>query len=237
MVFQDPVDSLNPRRSVEGTRRRLAAPAELTPGEVSAADRRALARIALDPSILRPPPQPAVRRSGAAGRDRPGARARPRPRRLRRADLGARRHRAGADPRADRATDRRPRAQIGLHLARPGHRPPDSPTGSWCSTSGRSSRRARSTTSSATPATPTPGRCCPAPRACRRRFRRPRRATEDLERRTSPGLRARAALPLRAPALHRRAATARRGGAGRAAACWRVGELEASVVAIPEERA
>ena len=71
MVFQDPVDSLNPRRSV-GDASRLAAPARAQPGEVSQRIDDALARVALDPA-LRPRRRtscPAARRSasGSPGR-------------------------------------------------------------------------------------------------------------------------------------------------------------------------
>ena len=61
MVFQDPVDSLNPRRSVEATLRDSLRLLELTPGEVSQRIDDALARVGARPGA---PPPPAHELSG-----------------------------------------------------------------------------------------------------------------------------------------------------------------------------
>ena len=68
------------------------------------------------------PTEPALRRPQAARRDRPRVRRRPAARRLRRADLGARRLGAGRDPQPARRAAGQGARLVHLHLARPRRR-------------------------------------------------------------------------------------------------------------------
>ena len=120
IVFQNPDSALNRRHSV---RKLLASYAEEALGHQGQGSRCAHARA--DPggaarrALPERPPDAAVRWTEAARRDRPRLRRLAARRRLRRADLGARRLGAGGDPEpARRAAGPRERV-VRLHLARP----------------------------------------------------------------------------------------------------------------------
>ena len=104
MVFQDPMTSLNPVHSIG---RQLIGGGPPAPGRLEAAGARASGRGAEGGrySARRAPDRrlsaPVLRRHAAAGDDRDGAGERPRSPHRRRADDGARRDHAGADPRPD----------------------------------------------------------------------------------------------------------------------------------------
>ena len=100
IVFQNPDSALNRRHSV---RRILAALAEASSraSTGAAAEARMLElaeRVRLDRADAHAEAGAALRRAQAARRDRARVRGRPEARRLRRADVGARRLRAGGDP-------------------------------------------------------------------------------------------------------------------------------------------
>ena len=181
----------------------------------------------------RPAAARAVRRPGAAGRHRQGAVGRPGGRRLRRTDVGARRDRAGADPRPRRRTRRGRRPHLRVHLPRPRHRPLDVATGSPSSTSAASSSWGRPPRCSPRRGTRTPGPCSPARRAStggdppigpngpprpRARRRRKRSAAARCGR-------AARSPPTCAPTEPPLAAAP--GAPGRLVACWRADEIAA----------
>lgn len=98
-VFQDPCSSLNPRRTAADV---VGLPLAV-PGVGTAAERRdavaeMLGLVGLAPRHAAAYPFATPGRPAAARGSRQGARAAPRPGGLRRADLGARRLRAVADP-------------------------------------------------------------------------------------------------------------------------------------------
>ena len=176
-------------------------------------------RVGLDDDDPRPTAPRAVRRPGAAGRHRPRAVGGPRRRRVRRTDVGARRDRAGADPRARRPSWRR------AATARTCSSPTISPssarcaTASPCSTSAASSSRAPTAEVFALRCTPTPGPCSPARRSLDRGRRGHREASASLASSTTTTrarrLPAAAALPVRRRRVRRGAtvgARARRAG-------------------------
>ena len=120
MIFQEPMTALNPVYTVGfQIAEMLRSHQSMSP---RAARRRAIELLELV-EIPEPErrvdslPAPAVGRTAPAGDDRPGAGARSRPARRRRANDGARRHRAGRDPQAD---PRSPRPHRRRH-------PPDHP--------------------------------------------------------------------------------------------------------------
>ena len=104
---------------------------EAAPQAVGAGGARAHARDARPrrPARCGAPPRrlsaPALGRAAPARHDRDGARERARPVHRRRADDGARRHRAGADPEAPRRNESAPRHGDAVHHPRPRHRPQD----------------------------------------------------------------------------------------------------------------
>ena len=131
-VFQNPYPSLNPRR----THRRLGGPAAArspvsSRAEAStAASARCSNAVSLTAGLRRPLPRPALRRRAPARRDRPGAGRQPRPARLRRGDVGARRPRPSGDRRAARRPATRPRPGHAVRHPQPAARAFDRRRGS-----------------------------------------------------------------------------------------------------------
>ena len=98
MIFQDPISSLNPRRTRAQHRARAARHPPARHLRRAGRDRRSHPGRGRDRprACRREPSAPALRRPVPAHLDRPLARARPDARDLRRAGVGARRQRAGA---------------------------------------------------------------------------------------------------------------------------------------------
>ena len=173
---------------------------------------------------------PALGGPAAAGDDRDGAGLPAAADRRRRADDGARRHGAGADPRPDLRPGEGPRGGAGDHQPRPvGARRRVRPGGGHVRRPGRRGA-ARPSRSSTPRPTPTPGRC-------RRRSRESGTRRPGTRRPVSPETlpiptTSRRGAPSRRGAardrrLHRRrAAAGRRSGAARRA-CIRAGECDA----------
>ena len=121
MIFQDPISSLNPRRKVEDI---IAEGLRIWKigSERGTADqgRRGDARGRPRPGVAtRPAPAPVLRRPVPAHLDRAGGHHRTEVDHLRRAGLGARRVRAGADPEPARRHEGALRPHLDLHRARP----------------------------------------------------------------------------------------------------------------------
>ena len=166
-----------------------------------------------------------LRRHAPEGDDRDGARPGARDPDRRRADHGARRHDPGADHRAAQGPEPGARALGDPDHPRPRRGGRDRRTASWSCTPGRSSSRARSTRSSTTPSTPTPGACSArsrgstrsAPSGCRRSA-----ASRHLCSRSRPGCRFAPRCPhafekcSELPALEERLPRAK----GHADRCW-----------------
>ena len=122
MVFQDPFGSLDPKWQVRViVEEPLIAYRIGSRASAGARVNELLDLVGLDPAryAKRRPPR-AVGRSGAARRDRPGARARPRADHLRRGRVLARRADPGAGAEPLRAAARRARPVLPVHRARPG---------------------------------------------------------------------------------------------------------------------
>ncbi len=122
MVFQDPTASLQPMLSIgsqltDHMRHHL----HLDKRAASARAVELLERVRVpDPQARAAPlPAPVLRRPAAADRDRDRDRLRADRAHRRRADHGARRHRAGRDPAAAPGADRRPRARGAARHPRP----------------------------------------------------------------------------------------------------------------------
>ena len=173
--------SLNPLHTIE---RQITEMLTLHRGLSSAAARARAIELLDQVGIADPAgrlgayPAPALGRPAPARDDRDGARQRARPPDRRRADHRARRHRAGADPRAPEAPAGRARHGDAVHHPRPRHRAEDGrPDLHHDRGRDRRARRHRRR-SSPTRSTPTPGTCSPPqPKgdAARRRSRRRRR--------------------------------------------------------------
>ncbi|MDQ1016426.1 peptide/nickel transport system ATP-binding protein [Streptomyces afghaniensis] len=125
MVFQDPVSSLNPRRSVgESIADPLRARGERDEGRIRERVAELLERVGLEGAPLRALSARVQRRAAPTRRDRPGARCRPARHRLRRTGVGPRRHHPGARGRPAGRPATRTRPRTGLRRARPGRRTP-----------------------------------------------------------------------------------------------------------------
>ena len=166
IVFQNPDSALNRRHSVRRILlRSLKKLAGIGGSAADAADARARAARSAHRAHADAEARAALGRPEAARRDRARVRRRPAARRLRRADLGARRLRAGRDPQPARRAAGGEAGLLPLHLARPRRRALHLRTGSPSSTSGGSWSSARRTSSSTGRTIPTRRRCSPR---CRR---------------------------------------------------------------------
>ena len=124
MVFQNPDSTLNPTHRVgQAIGRSLQRLGKVPRGEARAETLRLLREVQLDEGLRRPAPAPAERGSEAAGGDRARAGRPLAARHLRRADLGARRLRAGGHPEAPAGHPAVTRHDDGVHLPRPRRRP------------------------------------------------------------------------------------------------------------------
>ena len=158
MIFQEPMSSLNPALTVG---MQVAEPVNLHRGAAvgqgagagqGAAGPRAHPRCGEPARLL---PAPVFRRHAPARHDRHGARLPAAPDHRRRADHGARRHRAGADPRSAEGADARDRLVAAAHHARSRAWSPATPTASPSCTAGASSRPRRRASSTSVRAIPT----------------------------------------------------------------------------------
>ena len=123
MVFQDPGDSLDPLMTIE----KIVAEPLLLLGGARRGSSGAACPSCSSSSASTPTSAggaaAALGRPAPAGRDRAGARHRPRAHRLRRGRVVARRLRARADPQPPDGPAAPARALLPVHLARPLHRP------------------------------------------------------------------------------------------------------------------
>ncbi len=125
MIFQDPYASLNPRKRVGFIIGGAARGPRSRHGEGGQDASAGAARGGRSqPRALQPLPARVLRRAAPAHRRRARARGQPEADRLRRARLGARRLRAGADPEPAQGPAGRLRAHLRLHRPRPERRPP-----------------------------------------------------------------------------------------------------------------
>ena len=149
IVFQGALHTLNPVQrmgrqigeAIDLHSRRATGAADAKVGEL-------LELVGLPGAPRRRLPAPALGRPAPARADRARARVRPAAARRRRADDGARRDGAGADPAPARRAPARAPARDAVHHARPLDARRRLPTGSPSCTPGGSSRRGRRTTSS-----------------------------------------------------------------------------------------
>ncbi len=166
MIFQDPYASLNPRFRVDAIVAEPIRAFDLIQGE---RDIRARVGELLEPrrpaSRRRPEISARIlRRPAPAHRDRARAGVGSRIHRLRRADLGARCFRAGADPQSDARPAGQVRPHLSLHQPQPRRGPPhgDPHRRDVSRPHRRDRRRARTVRQS---------RGCPTPRCCSARCR------------------------------------------------------------------
>ena len=124
MIFQDPYASLNQRKRVGFIVAEALQVHKIgTPAEIKRRVQELLDVVGPQPGALQPLPARVLRRAAAADRRRPRARGQPEADRLRRAGVGARRLRAGADPQPAQGPAARLRPHVRLHRARPQRRP------------------------------------------------------------------------------------------------------------------
>ena len=120
MIFQDPYASLNPRKTVEQiVLQPFAIHGGVSRREAKLRVRELLRVVGPQPRAREPLPTRVLGRSATADRDRSRARAEPEADRVRRAGLGARRLRPGADPQPPALAPGRVQPHVRLHLARP----------------------------------------------------------------------------------------------------------------------
>ncbi len=126
MVFQDPYASLNPRLRVDAIVSEPIRAFDLIQGERHIAARvgELLSLVGLHPDDGLKFPARVLRRPAPAHRNRPRAGVRGRIHRLRRADLGARRLGAGADPQPDARPAGQVRPDLPVHQPQPRRGPP-----------------------------------------------------------------------------------------------------------------
>ncbi len=163
MVFQDPYTSLNPRMTVgEIVGEPLLVHGATAPSSASRVA-ELLEHVQLGNGRRRPVSAPVLRWSATTHRHRPGAGARTRPGRARRAGLGTRRQHPSRDHPAAAAASRRARAGLPVHRPRPIRRSSSQPPG--CGDVPRQDRRDRSRRR----AVPAARRIRTRRRCCRRR--------------------------------------------------------------------
>ena len=174
IIFQEPMTSLNPLHTIESQigeilqlhnrgRRRDGAGAHARTADAGRHSRSGDAACELSASI--------VRRPAPAGHDRDGARQRAGSVDRGRADHGARRHRAGADPGAARGNPRTARHEPAVHHPRSRHRAPHRRRGLRHERTARSSSRVRWSRFSPRRNIPIPARCSRPSRSPTRRRR------------------------------------------------------------------
>ena len=190
MIFQEPMTSLNPVMTIG---RQIGEALIAAPAAVAARPRwrRAIEML----QLVRHPraraarqgvPAPALRRHAPARHDRHGARLQSQGADRRRADLGARRHHPGADPRPDRQAAARARHRRDPHHPRPRRRGRDGGARDRhvCRPQGGGGRRRRAVRAAAAPLHARPDELDPAPRP----DARARRASSPARLQEIPGM-------------------------------------------------